>query len=114
MSTLDILAMYTSLNREYMAEIANHIDSPSNGIIMQHDWRKDFDEFEICLVPIDHVSSHFSLFLLTKLLIYREIALTLRRNFKQDGLLVSNPVPAKSFSKIILAMEKALNYPDSD
>ena len=59
MKTLDILAMYTSLNHEEVVKIVENIDSPSNGIIMEHNWHTSFDEFDICLVPVDHVSSFF-------------------------------------------------------
>jgi hypothetical protein len=78
MNTLDILAMYTSLNHEEVVDIVKNIDSPSNGIIMEHNWHWSFDQFEICLEPVDHVSSYFSFgFPLTKLYIYREITLIL-------------------------------------
>jgi HNH endonuclease len=55
MSTLDILAHYTSINQETVVEIVQNIDSPSNGIAMQSDWHTFFDIFEVCLVSIPDV-----------------------------------------------------------
>ena len=56
MSTLDILAHYTSINHESVVDIIQNIDSPSNGIAMQSDWHESFDNFELCLALASDVS----------------------------------------------------------
>ncbi len=57
MTTLDILANYTRLPMTTFEDLQDHLDDPSNGIMLEIGAHKAYDHFFWCLKPTLDVSN---------------------------------------------------------
>ncbi len=57
MTTLDILANYTRLPMTTFEDLQDHLDDPSNGMMLEMGAHKAYDHFFWCLKPTLDVSN---------------------------------------------------------
>ena len=57
MTTFDILANYTRLPMMTFEDLQDHLDDPSNGIMLEIQAHKAYDDFFWCLKPTLDVSN---------------------------------------------------------
>lgn len=48
-TTFDILANYTRLSKETFEDLQNHLDDPSNGMMLESNAHEAYDRFSWCL-----------------------------------------------------------------
>ncbi len=53
MTTFDILANYTRLSMTTFEDFQDHLDDPSNGMMLELQAHKAYDDFFWCLKPTD-------------------------------------------------------------